>query len=65
VAWTAEEPPVWAWDRTSNERIPVVSVGTSARINLLGAFIFEVFYAVPFQRPEKGGFVGVNLLPGW
>ena len=65
VAWTAEEPPVWEWDRTSDERIPVVSVGTSARINLLGAFIFEVFYAVPFQRPEKGGFVGVNLLPGW
>jgi Tol biopolymer transport system component len=65
VAWTAQEPPVWEWDRTSNERIPVVSVGTSARFNLFGALIFEVFYAVPFQRPEKGGFVGVNLLPGW
>jgi len=65
VAWTAEEPPVWKWDRTSNERVPVVSVGTSARVNLFGAIIFEVFYAVPFQRPEKGGFVGVNLLPGW
>ena len=65
VAWTAEEPPVWEWARTSNERIPIVSVGTSARINLLGTLIFEVFYAVPFQRPKKGGFVGVNLLPGW
>jgi hypothetical protein len=65
LAWTAEEPPVFKWARTSDERIPVVSVGTSARINLVGAVIFEVFYAYPFQRPEKGGFVGVNLLPGW
>ena len=65
LAWTAEEGPTLEWARESTERVPVVSVGTSARMNVLGAIILEVFYAVPFQRPEKGGFVGVNLLPGW
>jgi hypothetical protein len=34
-------------------------------MNLLGSLILEVFYAKPFQRPVKGGFVGVHLLPGW
>ena len=65
VAWTAESPPVFEWDRDSNERIPVVSAGVSARMNLFGSLILEVFYAKPFQRPVKGGFVGVHLLPGW
>jgi hypothetical protein len=65
VAWTAESPPVFEWDRDSEERIPVVSTGVSARINLFGSVILEVFYAKPFQRPVKGGFVGVHLLPGW
>jgi Tol biopolymer transport system component len=65
LAWTAEEEPVLKWARESSERIPVVSTGVSARVNLFGSLIFEVFYAYPFQRPEKGGFVGVNLLPGW
>lgn len=61
LAWTAEDAPVVKWARTSSSRIPVVS----ARMNVFGSLIFEVFYAVPFQRPDKGGFVGVNLLPGW
>ena len=65
VAWTAESPPVFEWDRSSTERIPVVSSGVSARLNLFGSFILEIFYAKPFQRPEKGAFWGVNLLPGW
>lgn len=65
VAWTAEEPPVWRWDRETDERVPVVSTGVSARMNLFGSLILEVFYAQPYQRPDKGGYVGVNLLPGW
>lgn len=65
LAWSAESPPVFEWARESEKRIPVVSTGVSARMNVLGSIILEVFYAVPFQRPEKGGFVGVNLLPGW
>ncbi|PQJ34371.1 peptidase S9 [Salinibacter sp. 10B] len=65
VAWTAEDAPALVWDRDTDRRVPVVSTGVSARMNLFGAFILEVFYATPFQRPEKGGFVGLNLLPGW
>jgi hypothetical protein len=65
LAWSAESPPALEWARDTDERVPVVSSGVSARINLFGAAIVEVFYAVPFQRPEKGGFVGLNLLPGW
>jgi Tol biopolymer transport system component len=65
VAWTAEDAPDFVWDRDTDRRVPVVSTGVSARMNLFGAFIMEVFYAVPFQRPDKGGFVGVNILPGW
>jgi hypothetical protein len=34
-------------------------------MNLFGAAVVEVFYAYPFQRPEKGGFIGVGLVPGW
>ncbi|MFO8098412.1 MAG: peptidase S9, partial [Salinibacter sp.] len=65
VAWTAEEAPVVKWSRDADERVPVVSTGISARMNVLGSIILEVFYAQPYQRPEKGGFIGVNLLPGW
>ncbi|MFO8098475.1 MAG: peptidase S9 [Salinibacter sp.] len=65
VAWTAEEAPVVKWSRDADERVPVVSTGISARMNVLGSLILEVFYAQPYQRPEKGGFIGVNLLPGW
>ena len=65
VAWTADDAPVWEWARDTTERVPVVSTGVSARMNLFGAAIIEVFYAYPFQRPDKGGFIGVGLVPGW
>jgi hypothetical protein len=65
LAWTAESAPVLKWDRETDDRVPVVSVGASARMNVLGSVILELFYAVPFQRPDKGGFIGLNLLPGW
>jgi hypothetical protein len=65
LAWSAESAPVIEWDRDSERRVPVVSTGVSARMNLFGSAIVEVFYAVPFQRPDKGGFIGVHLLPGW
>lgn len=65
LAWTAEEAPVLKFDRRTTERVPVVSVGASARVNLLGYLVFEIFYAYPFQRPEKGGHFGLQLMPGW
>jgi hypothetical protein len=47
------------------ERDPVFSIGGGARVNLFGFFIGEVYYALPFQRPEKGGHFGFVLAPGW
>ncbi|MEM1096752.1 MAG: peptidase S9 [Bacteroidota bacterium] len=49
----------------SSERIPVVSSGISARMNVLGYIILEVYYAYPYQRPERGAHFGFQLVPGW
>lgn len=65
VTWTSDDPPVLEFRRTSTERIPVVSVGASARVNLLGALVFEVYYAYPFQRPNRGAHFGMTFAPGW
>ena len=56
--------PVFEWDNPT-ARTPVTSAGVSARVNLLGFLIMEVYYAVPFQRPNKGGHIGFQLAPGW
>lgn len=65
VTWTPNEPPVIKWDTQSTERIPVFSAGASLRVNILGYLIAEIYYAVPFQRPEKGGYFGFHFSPGW
>lgn len=65
VSWTKDEPPVLKWDRHSAERVPVFSAGASVRVNILGYLITELYYAVPFQRPEKGGYIGFQISPGW
>ena len=51
--------------RNTLDRIPVVSAGVSARINLLGFAIVEAFYAKPFQRPDRPWVLGFQLAPGW
>jgi Tol biopolymer transport system component len=43
---------------------PVTSAGVSARVNVLGALVFEAFYARTFQRTKNWDF-GVILRPGW
>ncbi len=65
AAWTADESPSLTLARRSLDRIPVFSAGLSARINLLGYAVAEIYYAYPFQRPEKGGHFGFSLAPGW
>jgi hypothetical protein len=65
VAWTSDESPVFEFSRNTTERVPVVSTGVSARVNLLGYMVIETYYAYPFQRPEKGWHFGFNLAPGW
>jgi hypothetical protein len=64
VAWTSDESPVFAWDAPTS-RTPVVSAGLSTRVNLMGFAVLEIYYAYPFQRPEKGFHFGFNLAPGW
>ncbi|MFO7445749.1 MAG: hypothetical protein R6W90_05245 [Ignavibacteriaceae bacterium] len=65
IAWTNDEAPVFKFEERSMERIPVFSAGFSARINLFGYMIGEVYYAYPFQRPDKHWLFGFSLAPGW
>ncbi|NIP80707.1 MAG: BamA/TamA family outer membrane protein, partial [Gemmatimonadetes bacterium] len=73
LAWTSDQPcqegtttigcsPVFEWD-SPTERTPVVSAGVSSRFNVLGFAIFEMYYAYPFQRPDKGWHLGFQLAP--
>jgi len=50
---------------TDDRRLPVVSSGVSARVNILGYLILETYFAYPYQRPEKGWHFGFQLQPGW
>lgn len=65
VAWTATEDPVLDFKRRTDERVPVFSAGVSARANILGYLVVEVFYAYPFQRPDRGWHFGWQIAPGW
>jgi len=66
VAWDNENPVEdWGFVRSSAKRVPLWSSGFSSRFNLLGIFIFEAYWAYPWQRPEKGGHWGFVLAPGW
>ena len=51
--------------RTTTARVPVVSAGVSARINLLGFAVIEAYYARPFQRPDRNWVMGFQFAPGW
>lgn len=65
VAWDAGDGAEIRFDRQTTDRVPVFSTGAGARINLLGALLIEVYYAYPWQRPEKGGHFGFHFAPGW
>ena len=70
LAWSAGEKPRLKFvdeivPNQPIERVPVISAGVSSRFNLFGYMVLEIFYAYPFQRPIKGGYVGFQLIPGW
>ena len=65
IAWSRGESPSFTFATRSAERIPVFSAGVSARANLFGYAVLEVFYAHPFQRPDKNWVLGFQLAPGW
>jgi Tol biopolymer transport system component len=63
-AWNGGESPTLSTNQATL-RIPVVSAGLSARVNLLGYAVLEFYYAHPFQRPGKNWVYGIQLAPGW
>lgn len=65
AAWTKNEGVDLRFDRNTADRVPVVSAGASARLNLFGYTVVEIYYAHPFQRPSKSGVFGFQLSPGW
>jgi hypothetical protein len=65
VAWRRNEGPEFRFEREGGARVPVMSTGLSARVNLFGYMVGEVFYVYPFQRKEKGAHFGFQLQPGW
>ena len=65
LAWNSDDPPVFAFERDTSERVPVFSTGVSLRMNLLGYIVLEPFFVYPFQRPERGWHFGLQLAPGW
>jgi hypothetical protein len=64
-AWTHAQGPVLSFNANAEGRSLVASAGISARFNLLGYAIIEIYGARPFQRPGKSWVYGVQLAPGW
>jgi hypothetical protein len=65
AAWTKASTVRWAFDRDATDRVPVFSAGVSARVNLFGFAVAEIYWARPFQRPGKGWVTGIAVQPGW
>jgi len=65
VAWSNTGPTSFRFARNTPDRVPVVSTGVTARVNLFGYMVLEAYYAYPFQRPLKGAHFGFQLVPGW
>jgi hypothetical protein len=65
LAWDRENEPSLEFSQTSLDRVPVFSTGVSARFNVLGFMVMEIYYAQPWQRPEKGSHWGFQIAPGW
>jgi outer membrane protein assembly factor BamA len=65
LAWDSQHEPNLIFSRESVDRVPVMSTGFSARMNLLGFMILEAYYAYPFQRPNRGWHWGFSMAPGW
>jgi Tol biopolymer transport system component len=65
VAWTDNDSPVLELSTDQYARVPVFSAGAAVRINVLGAFVFQVYWAWPFERQNIGGSWGFVLESGW
>jgi hypothetical protein len=64
AAWTKDDNLRFVFDDNALDRVPVVSYGVAARVNLLGYAVLEAYYAMPTHR-NKGWHWGFNFAPGW
>jgi hypothetical protein len=64
AAWTKSQSAKLKFKSNTSERVPVVSAGIAARI-LLSYIPIELYYAHPFQRPNRSWVFGFNIIPGW
>jgi WD40 repeat protein/surface antigen Omp85-like protein len=70
LAWNKGEAFHIKWETDPSglgtpERFPVWSAGGAAQVNLLGAIVLEGYLAFPFQRPNRNGVWGVQIVSGW
>ncbi len=65
LAWSPGSNARLAFATQTTDRVPVFSAGFSARTNLYGYLVLEVYYAYPFQRPDAGWQWGISIAPGW
>jgi outer membrane protein assembly factor BamA len=67
LAWSDDtwDEVEFEFSRSQTARVPVVSSGAGVRVNVLGFLVVEIFYAKPWQRPEKGSHWGFQIAPGW
>jgi len=65
VAWSPGDNPKLEFKERSTERIPVFSAGGAVRMNLFNYLVAQIYWAKPFQRPEKTGVFGFVIAPGW
>lgn len=67
LAWDSSSKPVWKQTAEGpDERVPFFSTGLSFRINVLGAMVLEMYYALPWRGDRFGrGVFGLNFAPGW
>ena len=50
----------------TNQRVPATSAGISLRVNVLGYFVLEPYFAFPFNRTDISKPVfGLGFTPGW
>jgi hypothetical protein len=66
IAFKSQPNGVLLANGTPAERVPVLSAGISVRVNVLGYFVIEPYYAIPFQRKDVNvGVFGLTFAPGW
>ena len=64
VAWWSE-PQAFLIGGNKDPLNPVTSVGSTLRLNLFGAAIFELDFVHPNNRPEQGWYFQFGLTPGF